>query len=379
MTIKDEFRQLIPPLSDEEYKQLESNCLSEGIRDPLVVWNGILVDGHNRYAIAQKYDLDYAVIEKEFKDENDVIIWMVNNQLGRRNISNYWRSLFALKLEDIYKEKAKEKEHQRKTSSQKSDESIPEISTKKELAKIANVSHDTIMRVKKIEATASPELIEAVRSGEKSINEVYKEIQKEEKKEELAEKQKEYENRIKNNDTTQSINIHTTDKKFRVIYADPAWSYNDKQDTPNLGGAVKHYDTMATKDICNLPINSITEKDAVLFLWVTSPLLPDGLEVIKAWGFTYKSCFVWDKIGHVMGHYNSVRHEFLFIATKGSCTPDVKKLHDSVISIEKSNKHSEKPKEFINIIDELYPIGERIELFCRNNDDKKWHVWGNEV
>lgn len=256
----------------------------------------------------------------------------------------------------------------------------PPIETRKEIAKIANVSHDTIMRVKKIEATATPEIKAAVLSGEKSINEAYKEIKATEKKEELTEKKAEYEARIEEKaENTQSVDIYTTENKFRVIYADPAWSYNDKQDTPTLGGAIKHYDTMSTEEICDLPIKDVAEKDSVLFLWVTSPLLTDGLEVIKSWGFKYKSSFIWDKVGHVMGHYNSVRHEFLLIATKGSCTPDVKNLIDSVVSIEKTNRHSEKPKEFREIIDKLYTHGERIELFCRANNDKKWHVWGNEV
>jgi N6-adenosine-specific RNA methylase IME4/ParB-like chromosome segregation protein Spo0J len=385
MRINDSFRKLIPPLSVDEYKQLEANCIADGIRDPLVVWKGTLIDGHNRYEIAQKHGLEFVAIEKEFQDETAVKIWMVINQFGRRNIGNYDRSILALQLEDFYKAKAREnlsiagQNSPIKEPCQNSDKVEP-IDTKKEIAKIANVSHDTIMRVKKIESTAKPEIIAAIRSGEKSINEAYKEIKAVEKKEELIEKKLDYEIRVEQKtENTQSIDIFKTKNKFRVIYADPAWSYNDKQDTPKLGGAVKHYDTMSTAEICGLPIKDITDKDSVLFLWVTSPLLPDGLEVIKAWGFNYKSSFVWDKVGHVMGHYNSVRHEFLLIAAKGSCTPDMKVLIDSVVSIEKTDKHSEKPKEFREIIDKLYTHGERIELFCRANDDKKWHIWGNEV
>lgn len=122
-------------------------------------------------------------------------------------------------------------------------------------------------------------------------------------------------------------------KKYKIIYADPAWKYNDKQNTPKLGGAVKHYQTMTIKELCNLPVKCLTEDNAVLFIWTTSPLLEETFAVIKAWGFKYKSSFVWDKIKHNMGHYNSVRHELLLICTKGSCTPEIKKLFDSVVSI----------------------------------------------
>ena len=166
-------------------------------------------------------------------------------------------------------------------------------------------------------------------------------------------------------------------KKYKVIYADPAWSYGDKQNTKMLGGAVKHYPTMSTKDICNLKVKEILEENAVLFLWVTSPLLPDGLEVIKSWGFKYKTSFIWDKVKHNMGHYNSVRHEFLLVATRGSCTPEIKKLFDSVVSEERTI-HSRKPQVFRDIINTIYPSGNRIELFARQKTDS-WDVWGNEV
>lgn len=106
--------------------------------------------------------------------------------------------------------------------------------------------------------------------------------------------------------------------KYKIIYADPAWKYNDKQNTPKLGGAEKHYSTMSIKELCELPVKNMTEKNAVMFLWTTSPLLEDTFKVIKAWGFKYKTSFIWDKVKHNMGHYNSVRHEFLLICTKGS-------------------------------------------------------------
>jgi N6-adenosine-specific RNA methylase IME4 len=133
---------------------------------------------------------------------------------------------------------------------------------------------------------------------------------------------------------------------------------------------------MSMAEICALPIKDMAERDAVLFLWVTSPILEDSFAVIKAWGFDYKSSFVWDKVKHNMGHYNSVRHEFLLVCTRGACQPDVRKLHDSVQTIERT-KHSEKPEHFREIIDEIYPHGERIELFARKQT-KGWKTYGFE-
>lgn len=108
--IKEEFRKLIPPLTVEEYEQLEANCLADGIRDAIIVWGEYIIDGHNRYEIAQKHGLDYEVEEKEFDGESDVREWMILNQFGRRNLSNYQRSVLALELEDVFKAKAKEKQ-----------------------------------------------------------------------------------------------------------------------------------------------------------------------------------------------------------------------------------------------------------------------------
>jgi DNA modification methylase len=186
MKILQELESLIPPLSNEEFKQLERNILEEGIREPLITWNGILIDGHNRYRIAQEHDINYETLEKEFDNIFLVKVWMIYNQFGRRNLSNYWKSVLALELEDVFREKAKENlvlsGGDKKSGLQISVNPITDkINTQKEIAKIANVSHDTIAKVKKIQSNATPEVKEKLNTGTMSINEAYKEIKKEEK------------------------------------------------------------------------------------------------------------------------------------------------------------------------------------------------------
>ena len=127
--------------------------------------------------------------------------------------------------------------------------------------------------------------------------------------------------------------------------------------------------------------------DAVLFLWVPVPHLENSFAVIREWGFKYKSELIWDKKRHNYGHYVSVRHERLLIATRGSCTSEGrhidkggverKELIDSVQSIERT-EHSRKPEEFRAIINKMYPTGERVELFARGPLPPPWHGWGNE-
>jgi N6-adenosine-specific RNA methylase IME4 len=164
--------------------------------------------------------------------------------------------------------------------------------------------------------------------------------------------------------------------QFRVIYADPPYKYGGGC-LDAYGHAERHYRTMSMEELCALPVHDLAAPDAVLFLWATSPMLEKAFVIIRAWGFKYKASFVWDKVKHNFGHYNSVRHEHLLICTRGSCTPDNSELLDSVQSIERSGKHSEKPEEFRKIIETLYPSGPKIELFARKSPPG-WSVWGDE-
>jgi len=166
---------------------------------------------------------------------------------------------------------------------------------------------------------------------------------------------------------------------YRVFYADPPWEYGQVID--KYGPAERHYATMTLDELCAMgpEVQAASTENAVLFLWSTSPKLRDAFTVADAWGFRYSGAmFIWDKVLHNYGHYNSVRHELLLICVKGSCTPDATELIDSVQSIERSGEHSEKPEEFRRIIDTLYPHGPRLEMFARKQAPG-WVSWGAEA
>ena len=162
---------------------------------------------------------------------------------------------------------------------------------------------------------------------------------------------------------------------YRVIYADPPWQYGNVM-PDYVTEQADYYTLLTVAEVAALPVKEMAQENAVLFLWVTSPILEESFQVVNAWGFKYKSSFIWDKVKHNIGHYNSVRHEILLVCTRGSCQPDVHKLFDSVQSIERT-AHSVKPDEFREIIDTIYPHGERVELFARRAADG-WARWGNE-
>lgn len=188
MKLDSEFRQLIPPLANEEYQQLEQNIIDEGCRDALVTWNDILLDGHNRYEICTKNDIPFKTTSIELENRNTAKMWIIKNQFGRRNISNYSKGILVLKLEEVFSEKAKDKEFERKTTFPKSEKSnLEEFNTMKEIAKLAGIGHDNLARVKVIEREASPEQKEELVKKTKTINKVYREIRPLKPKEEVIE------------------------------------------------------------------------------------------------------------------------------------------------------------------------------------------------
>ena len=172
--------------------------------------------------------------------------------------------------------------------------------------------------------------------------------------------------------------------KYQVIYADIPWSYDVDLSSGATRSPERNYPVMDLDKIKSFgeKIKEITAENCVLFMWITAPKLNWMNDVLEAWGFQYKTNLIWDKVKPVMGHYSSVRHEILIIAGKGNSAPacDGKTIQsiDSVQVIEKSSKHSEKPKEFYGIIEKLYPNTQKIELFHRGICPIGWTCWGNE-
>lgn len=205
MKIDQEFKSLIPALTNDEYKQLEENIIKEGCRDALVTWNDILIDGNNRYEICTKNNIPFKTVVREFESKDAAKQWIILNQLGRRNLSKYDKSILALQYKPVFEAKAKEnqlsslKQNTVLTNlSKRGDKEKTPINTRKEIAKIAGISEGTINKVEKIEKHASPEIIEQVKAGELTINGAYiLTISAIETKRKNEENQKNYEESLK--------------------------------------------------------------------------------------------------------------------------------------------------------------------------------------
>lgn len=167
-----------------------------------------------------------------------------------------------------------------------------------------------------------------------------------------------------------------TNKFYPVILADPPWHYTFGNEERNIQ---INYPTMKHEDICNLPIDKISTKDALLFLWTTSPKLHEAMQVLEAWNFTYKTCAVWVKNRPITGYYFRQQHELLLIATKGKGIPTPKAENRPVSIIPGLVRaHSQKPDELYDIIEKMYPELNKIELFARNKREG-WDAWGNQI
>lgn len=176
--IDKEFESLIPPLSEDEFRQLEENCVREGIRDPLVVWhvpNGddILIDGHNRFKISVKHHgIRFDIKRMTFDLREDAIAWIIRNQLGRRNLDVWAKFDLQKILEPIEKAEAKKRQGTRTDITPTLAES-KKGETRDKMAKQIGVSHGTYQKMKAIDSSDNENVKQAVRSGEMSINQAY--------------------------------------------------------------------------------------------------------------------------------------------------------------------------------------------------------------
>jgi N6-adenosine-specific RNA methylase IME4/ParB-like chromosome segregation protein Spo0J len=366
ITIDAEFRALIPPLAEDERAQLEQNIRADGCRDPLVLWNGVLIDGHNRFEICQTHGWAFKTVAQSFPTREDVKIWIIRNQFGRRNLQPFQRGELALILKPLIAEKAKARQIA-SGGAVPSKLTEPPIDTRREIAKAAGLSDGTIAKVSVITEKAPESVKEQLRKGEISIDRAYQDIRGHERRAERVERIQET---VANN-----APLDTADP-VPVIYADPPWRYEHAK-TDNRA-IENQYPTMTHEGICALPVSDAATSDAVLFLWATSPKLAEAMRVVEAWGFTYRTSMVWvkDQIG--MGYYARQRHELLLIATRGDLpVPEPANRPDSVVTAPRG-EHSAKPDVFYAMIERMYPEFAKRELFLRGPARKGWTGWGNQ-
>jgi len=384
--IDDELKKYMRPLRDEEYEKLKESVLLEGIRDPLVVWNGILLDGYHRYQIAQEHGLEYKFVEVDLPDKEAAKEWIITNQLGRRNLTPQEASYYRGKLYESKKRQGARtdltsgKNYQKSTTAEaigkqygvaertvrddaefskvvdKITEEIGEEARHAILSGQANIPKKDVEKLIEVKREA-PELVKPILQGEVPLHRAKLEIQKK-----IA---------------ASRPKPAPPEGKYAVIYADPPWPVGsmvmDKWESP----IEEKYPTMSIEEIRQLPIKELAAEQCSLFLWTTHTFLPDALKLIEEWGFKYFCCITWDKGNGWTQNGFHKRTEFLLYAYKGGM--NVNQYGDAIPTLifEQKTYHSKKPDTIRDMIKNKTPEP-RIELFARGHYDG-WEVWGNEV
>jgi len=175
ITINEELRSFIDPLTPVEYAALERSLLADGCRDALVLWRDVLIDGHNRYDICTKHGIPFRTVNNDkFDSLEDVMLWVIDNNLARRSVSDFQRGMLALRKKEIVAARAAQRAAEAppdQPAPEPADDPVdPPWSTREDVAKAARVSANTLSQIERIRKTAAPELVDAVRSGTISVS-----------------------------------------------------------------------------------------------------------------------------------------------------------------------------------------------------------------
>lgn len=361
-------------MNDREFADLVTDIQNNGQREPIWTYEGMILDGRNRFRAVN--EVGFPPITREWDGMGDPVAFVVSLNLHRRHLNESQRAMVAARIRGLNLDP---------TSGDRAEQA----------AEAVNVSRASVFMAARVVEQGAPELITAVERGEVAVSTAAAishlprveqvEIVARGEREIIAASKKIRQDRIAEKkqartEMHQSIAVGNRSldfgsRRFSVIEADPPWEFGNK----GVNGAAEgHYPPMSTEDICAMPVGLCATTEAVCFLWVPNALLDDGMRVLRAWGFSYKTAEVWDKGdgNNGTGFYNHQDHEQLLIGVRGgNMTPVVR--FSSVIRAPKG-EHSEKPQEAYERIEAMYPNAPRLGLFRRSLRDG-WESWGNQA
>ena len=393
--------ELFPMMGAEALQALADDIKAHGQREPVILFDRKVLDGRNRLLACEMAGVEPRVVTMESDEIGSPTTFVLSLNLLRRHLDESQRAMVGARAKPLFEAEASARQrggqggillsanlHEATVAAQSgrsAEHAAAQVSVSaRSVAHAANVLErgapalvaavdrgDVAVSTAAEIARALPvaEQAELVARGEKEILRASKEIRARRAEERRDERMETLAAIATGNRGLDGVGT------FPVIYADPPWRYDVVESESRA--IENHYPTMSNEDIYALPIQSLCTDDAVLFLWATSPKLVEAIQVVAAWGFTYKTCMVWvkDKIG--MGYYARQQHELLLIATRGAPpTPAPADRPSSIVNATR-DAHSAKPAEFYSVIERMYPALPKIELFCRSPRDG-WSAWGNQ-
>jgi N6-adenosine-specific RNA methylase IME4/ParB-like chromosome segregation protein Spo0J len=365
--------EMLPLVEGAEFDRLVADIIENGLLNPITRYQGQTLDGRNRERACGAAGVEPRYVEFEGKDP---AAFVFSQNLARRHLGPSERAMVAARMANlkwgqrsdrvegqiclsIAAELLRVSERSVKSARVVLDHGIPELQEAVQLGRLAVYDAEKAAR---LPSEAQTQFLEAAAAG-KTFSSWQTSYGRRQRAAELAAK---------------ITAMPTGQKRWPIILADPPWDYDISAPARERSHPAQHYAVMSPADICALPVAELAAESCVLFLWTTAPCLEQAFEVLRAWGFQYKSSLVWDKEIPGMGHWVRGQHEHLLIASKGAPPlPPTDSLPASIIR-ERRREHSRKPEAAYRIIETMYSTLARIELFARQARSG-WDAWGNEV
>ena len=347
---------LVPEMPESEYGTFCLDLEARGLQVSLDVTEvGVVLDGRARLRAAK--DLGWEQIEVRVVAPTEEVAFMLLAAIRRRQLDASQRAAIALELEDYEELRENARKRQRRNLRQSAEEATlpPRGKTRERIAEIPGSSPRTAQDVITV-YEHDRALFEQVKAGKVSGPKAARRV------------------RRLRRDAGASPSPPLPEGPFEIVYADPPWQLGNP-DGPYA--PENHYPTLPLAEIKALAVPAA--EDALLFLWAVNCLLPQALEVMEAWGFSYVTNLVWVKPSIGLGRWVRNRHELLLLGRKGALpAPELEDLPDSVIEAAR-RRHSEKPACVREAIERMYPDVSKVELFARGAVPPGWFFWGNEA
>lgn len=385
---------LFPLIEGREFDELVADVRAHGLREEIVLLDGMILDGRNRYRAALAAGVDPVLMDfngplaPRMFAGLDPLAWVLSKNLHRRHLNESQRAMVAARLANLDQGRPSDKPA-----------NLPDLPAVKQdqAAQLLHVSERSVRTARQVQEQGAGELVEKVERGEVAVSaaaEVAKlpvteqleilrnadpralaRIARERRDLTTSEKKAKREAREAELGRKQQA---LPEAKFGVIYADPEWRFEVRSERGLDRAADNHYPTSDIEAIKDRDVGSLAADDSVLFLWATVPMLPQALEAMAAWGFAYRSHFVWVKDRMGTGYWNRNEHELLLVGVRGSVpAPAMGEQFGSVIEAP-VGAHSEKPDCVYELIEAYFPTLPKIELNARRARPG-WARWGYEA
>ncbi len=377
---------IFPLIEGHEFDELVASIKANGLRDPIAVHDGLVIDGRNRQRACEAAEV--ACVYHPLPADADPLQFVLDRNLKRRHLNESQRADVAAKLANL--------SHGGDRSEQAANLPLepaerPAI-TQAEAAQMLNVSERLVRAAKAVHDHGTPELRQSISRGHIAVSAAAAaaKFEPETQRRIAAEAEAGKENVVRTVIKQKARAVREIElgakqaalpqKKYGVILADPEWRFEPYSRETGMDRAPEnHYPTSAWDQIAERPVASIAADDCVLFLWATVPLLPEAISVLIEWGFTYKSHCIWDKMIPGTGYWFRNQHEILLVGTRGK--PPAPSYGTQLPSIVQAarGEHSAKPELILDWIDRTFPSLPKIELNRRGAAPPGWDAWGNET